>query len=156
MPCMPTTAIPAEICNWPATTTLKNADRILMTNLFDQQRFPALCFGGLYHQRWRIEEAFKRLKHRLNLEHVSGLFQPAVGQDVATKIVCDNLQALTALTALTAHTALKPLLPLLLRGGAIGRKLGSLAAQSARPDRRTNLPSPGKPFKTSRPSAKTS
>ena len=49
--------------------------------------------------------------------------QQAVAQDVAAKIVCDNLQALTALTA---HTALKPLLPLLLRGGAIGRKLGSL------------------------------
>ena len=144
--------------------------RVLMTNLFDEQRFPALCFGELYHQRWGIEEAFKRLKHRLNLEHVSGLSQQAVAQDVAAKIVCDNLQALTALTAHAdadlpaterinhayAHTALKPLLPLLLRGGAIGRKLGSLAAQPARPDRQTNLPPPGKPFKTSRSSAKTS
>ena len=55
-----------------------------------------------------------------------------------------------------AHTALKPILPLLLRGGAIGRKLGSLAAQPARPDRQTNLPPPGKTFKTSRSSAKTS
>ena len=38
-----------------------------MTNLFDVARFPACSFGELYHQRWRIEEAFKRLKHRLNL-----------------------------------------------------------------------------------------
>jgi IS4 transposase len=45
--------------------------RVLMTNLLDTQRFPAADFGDLYHQRWRIEEAFKRLKHRLNLEHVS-------------------------------------------------------------------------------------
>ena len=30
-------------------------------------------FADLYHQRWRIEEVFKRLKHRLNLEDVSGL-----------------------------------------------------------------------------------
>ena len=40
--------------------------RVLMTNLFDSERFPADCFAELYHQRWGIEEAFKRLKHRLN------------------------------------------------------------------------------------------
>ncbi len=44
---------------------------------------------------WQTEEAFKRLKHRLNLEHVSGLSQLAAMQDFAAKIVCDNLQALT-------------------------------------------------------------
>jgi len=46
--------------------------RVLMTNLFDAVRFPATIIGDLYHQRWRIEEAFKRLKHRLALEHVTG------------------------------------------------------------------------------------
>ena len=45
--------------------------RVLMTNLFDTERFPAGAFGDLHQKRWRIEEAFKRLKHRLNLEHVS-------------------------------------------------------------------------------------
>jgi hypothetical protein len=70
-----------------------------MTNLLDAARFPASQFGDLYHKRWRIEEAFKRLKHRLNLEHVSGLSQQAVEQDVGAKILCDNLQALTTLTA---------------------------------------------------------
>jgi hypothetical protein len=110
--------------------------RVLMTNLFDTQRFPASLFGDLYHQRWRIEEAFKRLKHRLNLEHVSGLSQQAVVQDVAAKVVCDNLQALATLTARDiadlpdcarinrayVHTALKPLLPALL----LGRKVAKL------------------------------
>lgn len=71
--------------------------RVLMTNVFDEAAFPASSFSGLYHKRWRIEEAFKRLKHRLNLEHVTGLSQQAVEQDVAAKIVCDNLQTLTAL-----------------------------------------------------------
>jgi hypothetical protein len=101
-----------------------------MTNLFDQQRFPAADFGDLYHQRWRIEEAFKRLKHRLNLEHVSGQSQLAAMQDFAAKIVRDNLQALTTAAATAtaqcpaaptrrvnrgyAHTVLKPLLPSLL------------------------------------------
>ena len=111
--------------------------RVLMTNLFDVARFPACSFGELYHQRWRIEEAFKRLKHRLNLEHVSGLSQQAVVQDVAAKVLCDNLQALTALSAhdnaglpesvrinrAYVHTALKPLLPALLLGKKVAKLL---------------------------------
>lgn len=59
----------------------------------------SLAAGDLYHRRWRIEEAFKRLKHRLNLEHVSGLSQLAVPQDFAAKVICGNLQALTAAAA---------------------------------------------------------
>ena len=73
--------------------------RVLMTNLFDVARFPASRFGELYHPRWRIKEALKRLKHRLSLEHVSGLSQLAVVQDVAAKVLCDNLQALATLEA---------------------------------------------------------
>jgi hypothetical protein len=112
--------------------------RVLMTNLFDDKLYPANCFGELYHKRWGIEEALQRLKHRLNLEHVTGLTQQAVVQDVAAKIVCDNLRALVALTAHAdlpankhinhayAHTALKPLMPILLLGEMIGRKVGKL------------------------------
>jgi len=106
--------------------------RVLMTNLLDEHCYPAAEFGDLYHQRWRIEEAFKRLKHRLNLEHVSGLSQLAAMQDFAAKIICDNLQVLTTAEAIEqfpiiptrrvnrayAHTVLKPLLPSLLLCGA--------------------------------------
>ena len=48
----------------------------------------------LYHGRWRIEEAFKRLKLRLGLESVSGLSQHALPVDVAIKVLADNLAAL--------------------------------------------------------------
>ena len=110
--------------------------RVLMTNLFDTDAFPGAVFGEIYHQRWRIEEAFKRLKHRLNLEHVSGLSQLAAMQDFAAKILCDNLQALISADSASAvklpphrrinhayaHTVLKPLLPALL--------LGRLAAEA--------------------------
>ena len=61
-----------------------------------------LTFAELYHRRWRIEEAFKRLKHRLSLEHTSGLTWLAACQDVGAKMVCDNLNALAAYLA-TEH-----------------------------------------------------
>ena len=111
--------------------------RVLMTNLLDPVAFPAHQFGHLYHQRWRIEEAFKRLKHRLNLEHLSGLSQQSALHDYAAKIVCDNLQSLATETALreaslpatrrinraAAQSILKPLLPALLLGADIATRL---------------------------------
>ena len=39
--------------------------RVLMTNLLNPIAFPYHEFGDLYHQRWRIEEAFKRFKWQL-------------------------------------------------------------------------------------------
>ena len=62
------------------------AVRVLATNL-DEQAAAACTFAELYHQRWRIEEAFKRLKHRLKLECVSGLSQQALIIDVAAKVL---------------------------------------------------------------------
>jgi hypothetical protein len=72
--------------------------RVLATNL-DAQNFPAALFGDLYHQRWRIEEAFKRLKHRLHLEAVSGLSQQAIIIDVAAKVLADNIASLMCIAA---------------------------------------------------------
>jgi hypothetical protein len=74
--------------------------------------------------------AFKRLKHRLNIEHVAGLTQLAVEQDFAAKVLCDNLAAVFTLAARAtrkvpahgptnrayARTALNPLIPALLLG----------------------------------------
>jgi len=79
--------------------------RILMTNLFDAVKFPASQFADLYHHRWRIEEAFKRLKHRLNLEHVSGLSQHAVAQDVAAKVALRQLAGADLLDRQTRRPA---------------------------------------------------
>ena len=70
--------------------------RVLMTSLLDATRYPAAAFGALYHQRWRVEEAFKRIKHRLALEAVSGLSHLALQQDFAAKVVADNLHTLLA------------------------------------------------------------
>lgn len=74
------------------------AVRVLATNL-DQQTAPVHAFADLYHQRWRIEEAFKRLKHRMKLECVSGLSQHALLIDVAAKVLADNLASLMCIAA---------------------------------------------------------
>ena len=139
---------------------LNGQARVLMTNLLDTTRFPAHRFTGLHHQRWRIEEAFKRLKHRLNLEHASGLSQLAVEQDVAAKVFCDNLQALVTLEArgsdvladrerinrAYAHTALKHLLPALLLGKKVAKLLRNLLTLIAKQTylHRENLSKPRK------------
>ena len=137
------------------------AARVMMTNLLDAERFPASCFGELYHQRWDIEETFKRIKGRLSLEHVSGLSQQTVVQDVAAKVLCDNLQALTSKSAHTradlpqsvrinhafAHTALKPLLPALLLAMKVGRRLITLLQLIAKENyrHREGISKPRKP-----------
>jgi len=74
---------------------------VLMTSLLDSHAYPAADFTSLYHSRWRIEEAFKRLKHRLALENTSGLSWLTAQQDFGAKIIADNLHALTALEAET-------------------------------------------------------
>lgn len=64
---------------------------------------PTAAFTELYHQRWRIEEALKRLKHVQYLESVSGLSQQALIIDVAAKVLADNIASLMCLTAENIH-----------------------------------------------------
>jgi hypothetical protein len=72
---------------------------VVMTSLLDSSIYSATDFADLYHARWRIEEAFKRIKHRLKLEHLSGLSWLAAQQDFGAKLVCDNLNALAIYAA---------------------------------------------------------
>jgi hypothetical protein len=75
---------------------------VVMTSLFDAAQYPARAFAGLYHGRWRVEEAYKRIKHRLALEHTTGLSWHAAQQDFGAKALCDNLNALAAYVATDA------------------------------------------------------
>ena len=81
--------------------------RVIATNL-DPVDFPWECFGELYHKRWRIEEAFKRLKHHMKLESVSGLSQQAVIMDVAAKVLADNLASLLCICAINSDGPMQP------------------------------------------------
>jgi len=81
---------------------------ILMTSLLNPIDYPAADFGDLYHARWRIEEAFKRIKHRLALEHLTGISWLAAQQDFGAKILGDNLQALSVYCAAQDPEAAPP------------------------------------------------
>ncbi len=72
---------------------------VVMTSLVNSISYSATDFAALYHSRWRIEEAFKRLKHRMALENTSGLSWLAAQQDFGAKILADNLHSLTLLEA---------------------------------------------------------
>lgn len=52
-----------------------------------------------YRYRLSLMLSFKRLKHRLSLEHTSGLTWLAACQDLGAKMVCDNLNALAVYLA---------------------------------------------------------
>ena len=81
------------------------AVRVLATKLGEQVA-PAHAFADLYHQRWRIEEAFKRLKHRMKLVCGSGLSQHALLIDVAAMVLADNLASLMCGAAALRPTCL--------------------------------------------------
>lgn len=78
---------------------------VLMTSLLDTATYPAEVFGELYHQRWGIEEGYKALKCRAEVENFTGKSVHSVMQDFHAKIVTTNV------TALLAHQAQRELPP---------------------------------------------
>lgn len=76
---------------------------VLATSLLDDMAYPATDFASLYHERWGLEEAFKLIKHRLNVEQFTGELPESIRQDFHAKIFAANLaQAL----ARSAHETL--------------------------------------------------
>ena len=73
---------------------LENGEKeILCTSLVDTEHYPYDLFKELYHQRWGIEEGYKLLKERLDLEDFSGKTAKAVKQDFHAKILMMTLCA---------------------------------------------------------------
>ena len=73
---------------------------ILITSVLDKKLISHHSFKGLYHERWFVEEAYKRLKSRLEVENFSGKSVLAVKQDFYAKMMTYNLEALVANVAL--------------------------------------------------------
>ncbi len=100
---------PADVRDWgcpadaPAARLMRQTSpigqlRVFVTNL-PSHGYPCHAFADLYHQRWRIEEVFKRIKTRLKLEAVSWLSQQALTIDVAAKVLADNIASLMCAAA---------------------------------------------------------
>lgn len=68
----------------------------LVTNLMDPAITPAML-ADLYHSRWRIEEAFKQLKARMQIEHWSGILEHTIRQDYYAALIRHNFASLLIL-----------------------------------------------------------
>lgn len=64
---------------------------VLITSLIDQQQYPYRIFCGLYQLRWPVEESYKTMKSRLEIENFSGKSCLAINQDFYAKIFSCNL-----------------------------------------------------------------
>ena len=73
-----------------------NETEILATSLTDMQEHPVELFSDLYHRRWPVEEDYKSLKYRLQVENFSGKTVHSVYQDFHAKIFSKNLASVIA------------------------------------------------------------
>ncbi|HMW57561.1 MAG TPA: transposase [Accumulibacter sp.] len=71
---------------------------VLAINVFDETLSPQ-DFAALYRERWHIEEAFKLIKARLQVENFSGVLPDTVEQDFCATLVRSNCAAALALAA---------------------------------------------------------
>ena len=69
---------------------------VLATSLLDTQRYPVSVFKELYHLRWPVEEDYKVIKCRIEVEYFSGTSVPAIYQDFHAKLFTANLTAILA------------------------------------------------------------
>lgn len=67
---------------------------VLVTSLIDQQETTQDDLSELYHKRWLVEESYKRMKSRLEIENYSGKSPLAVLQDYYAKIFSCNLTSI--------------------------------------------------------------
>jgi hypothetical protein len=66
---------------------------VLVSSLTDLKAYPTSIFADLYHQRWGVEEDYKVLKSRLNIENFSSISVEGVLQDIHAKLLTKNITA---------------------------------------------------------------
>ena len=64
---------------------LPNEVEVIITNLMDTETYNACLFKALYHQRWGVEENYKRLKQWVEVENISGKSALSIKQDFLQK-----------------------------------------------------------------------
>jgi len=72
---------------------------VLITSLIDMKKYPHQLFAELYHDRWPIEEDYKVLKCRIEVENFSGKSQLSVYQDFHAAVFSKNITAMLVASA---------------------------------------------------------
>jgi hypothetical protein len=88
---LPTDPLPVRLIR----VELENGDvEILISSLLDSERYPREWFASLYHERWGVEECYKTIKHRLQIENFTGKSVETIYQDFHARIFTLNLTAI--------------------------------------------------------------
>ena len=69
---------------------------MLVTNLYDQQKYNIQDMNELYRLRWGVEEGFKNLKPKMKIEQFGCKKSAGIFQEFYAHIFCMNLVSLTA------------------------------------------------------------
>ena len=76
---------------------LENGEtEILITSLLDIEKYPAEIFYDLYHHRWPVEEDYKVMKCRIEIENFTGKSVLSVYQDFHARVFSKNLTSIMA------------------------------------------------------------
>ena len=70
---------------------------VLITSLTDTGKYPCAVFSDLYHSRWPVEEDYKVIKSRIELENFSGKSALSVYQDFHAKVLMKNIVSIFAI-----------------------------------------------------------
>jgi hypothetical protein len=83
-------------CRLVAVLLPNGSQEVLCTSICDNTALPYECFVELYHFRWNIEEGYKLIKSRIELDAFSGKTAIAVQQDFFAGIFMMTLSATLA------------------------------------------------------------
>lgn len=72
---------------------------VLITSLIDTEKYPHQLFAELYHDRWPIEEDYKVMKCRIEVENFSGKSPLSVYQDFHAAVLSKNITAMMVASA---------------------------------------------------------
>jgi len=84
---------------------LDNGEKeVLITSLLDIKEYPYELFKDLYHNRWPVEERYKIMKSRIEMENFTAKSPEAIKQDFHARVFTQNL---TAILAFPVHAKIK-------------------------------------------------
>lgn len=72
---------------------------VLITSLTDSEQYPYELFAALYHDRWAVEESYKVMKCRIEIENFTGQSELSVYQDFHSRVLSKNINMMLARAA---------------------------------------------------------